>query len=269
MKRLAVIGDPVSHSRSPAMQNAALEALGLADEWRYEAIQVPAEEFDQRVREMAEGDFVGANVTIPHKERALALADDASEAARSIGAVNTLSFDAGRIVAENTDAAGVLAVAPADLAEGRALVLGAGGVARAAAWALAEQGAEVLVWNRSSGRAEQLASSLGDRVRCVEGDEARECSPALIINCTAVGMPGRDLDPFVDLPLDRDALGGVTLVDLVYAGEETRLVREAAEAGAVAVGGLESLVRQGAESLRIWTGAEPPLDVMRKAAAAA
>lgn len=131
MKRLAVIGDPVSHSRSPAMQNAALEALGLADEWRYEAIQVPAEEFEQRVREMADGDFVGANVTIPHKERALALADDASEAARAIGAVNTLSFEAGRIVAENTDAAGVLAVAPADLAGGRALVLGAGGVARA------------------------------------------------------------------------------------------------------------------------------------------
>src|SRR5919204_2777424 len=104
MKRLAVLGHPVSHSRSPAMQNAALEALGLGGEWSYEAIDVEPSAFDARVRELPGEGFVGANVTIPHKEAALALADEASEAAERIGAANTLSFRDGVIRADNTDA---------------------------------------------------------------------------------------------------------------------------------------------------------------------
>src|SRR5689334_13467314 len=108
MKRLAVLGQPISHSRSPAMHTAALAELGLEGEWSYEAIEVAPEQFDDRVRAMPGDGFVGANVTVPHKLAALAIADDASQAARAIGAANTLSFASTRTLAENTDATGFI-----------------------------------------------------------------------------------------------------------------------------------------------------------------
>ncbi len=274
MNRLAVLGHPVSHSRSPAMQFAALEALGLADEWSYEAIDVEPERFESLVREMAGGDFAGANVTIPHKGAALAVADVASEAAQEIGAANTLSFGADGIRAENTDAPGLLAALP-DPVEGRtALVLGAGGSARAAVWALAGAGAPVSVWNRTPERADELVRDLAragtgtaaeGRLTPVTGDQIRANGFELIVNCTAIGMG--DEDPFEHLPIDPERLDGdVIIVDLVYAGSESRLVAEARQRSAKAIDGLEVLVRQGAESLRIWTGLDPDLDLMREAA---
>jgi shikimate dehydrogenase len=273
MNRLAVLGHPVSHSRSPAMQTAALEALGLGGEWSYEAIDVDPDHFSARVGALPEEGFVGVNVTIPHKEAALALADQASAAAQEIGAANTLSFG-GRVQAENTDATGLLAALP-DPVEGKpALVLGAGGSARAAVWALAGQGASVSVWNRTGARADELVRDLAlagrgtpaeGRLAPVSGDQARASAYELIVNCTAIGM--RDEDPFADLPLDPERFDAeVLLIDLVYAGSESRLVAEARARSAKAIDGLEILVRQGAESLRIWTGMEPPLDVMREAA---
>jgi shikimate dehydrogenase len=279
MKRLAVLGHPVAHSRSPAMQTAALDALGLSGEWSYEAIDIPPDEFAAGVPALAREGFVGANVTIPHKEAALELASESSEAAAQIGAANTLSFAGGEIRAANTDAPGLLAALPIAPAGVSALVLGAGGSARAAAWALAQAGAEVEVWNRTAGRADQLVRDLAKgfaanhksdlpRLAPVSHEQARGGSHGLIVNCTSVGMAGAEgADPFGELPLERDRLAaGVVLVDLVYAGEETALVREARARGATAVGGIEVLVQQGAESLRIWTGREPPLDAMRKAA---
>ena len=274
MKRLAVLGHPVSHSRSPAMQNAALEALDLAGEWSYEAIDVEPSEFVARTRELPGHGFAGVNITIPHKEAALALADEASEAAEQIGAANTLSFDDGVIRAENTDASGLLAALPEPV-EGRpALVLGAGGSARAAVWVLAGEGSPVSVWNRTHERVDELVRDLArsgegthseGRLRAVTADQARANGYGLIVNCTAVGM--HDEDPFEVLPLDPERLeAGVLIVDLVYAGSESRLIREARGRGATAVEGVEVLVRQGAESLRIWTGRKPPLDVMRRAA---
>ena len=274
MKRLAVLGHPVTHSRSPAMQNAALEALGLAGEWSYEPIDLDPMAFDARVRELAEGDFVGVNVTIPHKETALAIADESSDAASEIGAANTLSFADGLIRAENTDAPGLLAALPGPVRGKDALVLGAGGSGRAAVWALAGEGAAVSVWNRTTGRAEEIVRDLsvaGTATRAegllapVSTEQARANGYEVIVNCTAVGM-GEE-DPFEELPLDPERLdAAIVLVDLVYGGSETRLVEEARRRGATVVEGLEILVRQGAESLRIWTGLEPPLDVMRKAA---
>jgi shikimate dehydrogenase len=264
VNRLAVLGHPVAHSRSPAMQNAALEALGLGDEWSYEAIDVEPGEFAARVRELPAAGFVGANVTIPHKGAAFKLADRTSDAAAQIGAANTLSFGDGEIRAENTDASGLLAALP-ESAEGKAaLVLGAGGSARAAVWALAGQGASVSVWNRTTERADELVRDLaGSRI---SADQARAGDFGLIVNCTAVGMA--DEDPFEQLPLDPERIdAGVTLIDLVYAGSESRLVRAARERKATTIDGLEILVRQGAESLRIWTGMEPPLEAMRSAAA--
>ena len=274
MKRLAVLGYPVTHSRSPAMQNAALEALGLAGEWSYEAIDLDPVDFDARVRELAEGDFVGANATIPHKEAALAIADESSDAASEIGAANTLRFADGLIRAENTDAPGLLAALPGPVRGKDALVLGAGGSGRAAVWALAGEGAAVSVWNRTTERAEEVVRDLsgaGTATRAdgllapVSTEQARANAYQVIVNCTAVGM-GEE-DPFEELPLDPERFdAGIVLVDLVYGGSEIRLVEEARRRGAAVVEGLEILVRQGADSLRIWTGLEPPLDVMRKAA---
>ncbi len=271
--RLAVLGHPVAHSRSPAMQNAALEALGLGDGWSYEAIDVRPEDFAAEVRALPAEGFVGANVTIPHKEAALEVADEASPAATEIGAANTLSFSEGKIRAENTDAPGLLAALPERAAGKRALVLGAGGSARAAAWALARERASVEIWNRTGTRAAELAGALSatsageaGHLAAVSAEQARDTGYQLIVNCTAVGMDGEG-DPFAELPLDPERLGeGTVLVDLVYGGEETALVAEARGRGARVVEGLEVLVSQGAESLRIWTGLEPPLAVMREAA---
>jgi len=261
MKRLAVLGHPVSHSRSPAMQNAALAELGLSVEWSYEAIDLAPDEFEPRVRAMADEGFVGANVTVPHKGAALALADTLSETAREIGAANTLSFEAGEIRAANTDAQGLLEALPESPDGKPALVLGAGGAARAAVWALVREGAEVEVWNRTALRAKHLCEELG-------GMPAADPDPsayALIVNTSAAGMGGAD--PFADLPLDPGGFAaGQTVVDLVYGEQSSRLLAAAADAGATVVDGIEVLVHQGALSLQLWTNCEPPLDVMRAAA---
>jgi shikimate dehydrogenase len=274
VNRLAVLGHPVSHSRSPAMQTAALEALGLGGDWSYEALDVAPDEFAARTRALPAQEFIGVNVTIPHKEAALAVADRASAAAQEIGAANTLSFSDGRIQAENTDATGLLAALPEPVEGKTALVLGAGGSARAAVWALAGQGASVSVWNRTGTRADALVRALAGagrgtpaegRLAPVSGDQAKAGGYELIVNCTAIGM--RDEDPFEHLPLDPERFdANIVLVDLVYAGSESRLVTEARSRSVQAIDGLEILVRQGAESLRIWTGMDPPLDVMRQAA---
>jgi shikimate dehydrogenase len=272
VKRLAVLGDPVAHSRSPAMQNAALAALGLGEEWSYEAIRMPPADFPELTRALADEGFVGANVTIPHKEAALAIAGDASAAATEIGAANTLSFRDGEIRADNTDAPGMLAALGRPPSGMRVLVLGAGGSARAAAWALASQGASVEVWNRTRERAAELVDSLtgtaadAGALSAVRDDAARGGGHELIVNCTAVGLEPQG-DPFATLPLDRERLGAALVVDLVYSSAgDTELVQAARAAGAEVIDGLEVLVRQGAESLRIWTGRQPDLAVMRAAA---
>jgi shikimate dehydrogenase len=259
--RLAVLGQPVAHSRSPVMQNAALAALGLGDEWRYEAIEVGPGEFERLVRSMEAEGFAGANVTIPHKGAALAVADELSEVAREIGAANTLAFDGGQIRAYNTDAEGLMTALPASPEGARSLVLGAGGAARAVVWALVRAGAEVEVWNRTGLRSEHLCAEVGGRPVA----KPRGSDYELIVNSTSVGL--QDEDPFAELPLAPGDLGpGQVVVDMVYASEPTQLVAAAERGGAETVDGIEILVRQGAVSLRIWTGAEPPLEVMREAA---
>lgn len=261
MKRLAVLGHPVAHSRSPAMQNAALAELGLADEWAYEAIDVAPEDFEAKLREMAAGDFVGANVTVPHKERALALADSADELARGIGAANTLSFGSEGIKADNTDVTSLFLAVQRDLRGMPALLLGAGGAARAMLFALIGEGAEPEVWNRTPSRAHDLCAEMGGMP--VESPD--QSKYGLIVNSTAVGLKSED--PFEELPLHPDHFtSGQIVVDLVYGVEPTRLLAAAEAAGARTVDGIEILVLQGAGSLRIWTGMDPPMDVMRAAA---
>jgi shikimate dehydrogenase len=261
MKRLAVLGHPVAHSRSPAMHNAALAELGLAGEWSYEAIDVAPDELKRRVRAMPGEGFVGANVTVPHKGAALALADTLSETAREIGAANTLSFAAGEIRADNTDAQGLLDALPESPGGKRALVLGAGVASRAVVWALLREGAAVDVWNRTGLRAEHLCEELGGTPTSGPEQAAYE----LIVNTSTAGMGGED--PFADLPLAPAGFAaGQAVVDLVYGERPSLLLAAAAAAGAGVVDGIEVLVRQGALSLRIWTEREPPLEAMRTAA---
>lgn len=261
VKRLAVLGHPVGHSRSPAMHTAALVELGLAEEWSYSAIDLAPDEFGSRVRKMTEEGFAGANVTVPHKGAALALADSLSETAREIGAANTLSFNDGEIRADNTDAQGLLDALPGSVEGKRALVLGAGGAARAAVWALAREGAEVAVWNRTALRAEHLCEELGGSPVAAPNQAGHE----LIVNTSAAGLGGED--PFAELPLSRERFqSDQIVVDLVYGSRPSPLLQAAEATGAAVIDGIEVLVRQGALSLRLWTGLEPPLEVMRRAA---
>jgi shikimate dehydrogenase len=256
---LGVCGWPVAHSRSPAMHNAALAAAGLED-WRYLRLPLPPELFAETVRALPAAGFRGVNVTIPHKEAALALADTASEAGREIGAANTLTFERdGAIGADNTDAPGLLDVLP-DPAGKTALVLGAGGAARAAVWALVRAGAaDVAVWNRTPERAVALAGALGARA------VVHPTSAEIVVNCTSVGL----LDPeetFKALPLQADSLGaGSCVVDMVYRDGGTRFLEAARTRGADVIDGLEILIAQGAASFERWTGKAAPRQAMREA----
>lgn len=257
--RLGVLGWPVAHSRSPRMMTAALRAVGLGD-WRYQRLPVPPELFRETAVALAGAGFRGANVTIPHKQAALALADDASEVARAIGAANTLLFETtGAILAENTDGPALLQSFPGSVRGSSALVLGAGGSARAAVWALHTAGAEARVWNRHADRARELCAELDCRPAATA--EAAD----LLINCTPVGS---DTElAFKQLPLRADELAMFgCVIDFAYGEDETALVKSARSLGVPVVDGLELLSGQGALSFRRFTGVRAPLDQMRAAA---
>lgn len=258
---LGVAGWPVGHSRSPVMHNAALTELGLGG-WLYVPLPLAPERFEETVRALPASGFAGLNVTVPHKETAARLADERSPAVAAIGAANTLTFADGRIAAENTDSGGFLDALAEPPSGTRALVLGAGGSARAVAWALREAGAaEVSVWNRTSHRAADVAGAVG--VRAVDRPEPAD----LIVNCTSVGLGG---GLATEDALAALALEGIeppeVLVDLVYGEESSPLKRWVTGAEGRFVDGLEVLVHQGARSLALWTGRPAPVDVMRAAA---
>ena len=248
------------------MHEAALAAVGI-EGWSYQKLPIPPELFAETVRALPAAGFRGVNVTIPHKEAALALADAASVAAREIGAANTLSFERdGAIHADNTDAPGLidaLGAAGWGPAGRTALVLGAGGAARAAVWALQGAGAaRVEVWNRTPERARTLAGRFG--ATAVERPSAAE----IVVNCTSVGLADEDA-PFKALPLQADSLGaGSCVVDMVYRDGGTRLLEAARTRGADVIDGLEILVAQGAASFERWTGRTAPRQAMRAAVGA-
>jgi shikimate dehydrogenase len=253
MPRLGVIGWPVDHSRSPAMFEAAFAACDL-EGWSYQRLPLPPELFEEGTRALAASGFVGANVTIPHKHAALAIADRASDAALAIGAANTLSFcEDGAIEARNTDAPGLIAALGrlTDIpAHPSALVLGAGGSARAAVWGTPE-------------RAVELARELGGRA--VE----RPVAADLLVNCTSVGLQlsATEAAALNQLCMTADLVGSYAyVVDLVYRDDLTPLLALASSRGVATVDGLEVLVAQGALSFEHWTGRSAPLDAMRRGA---
>jgi shikimate dehydrogenase len=256
--RLGVLGWPVAHSRSPAIQNAALIAAGCSG-WRYQLLPVAPELFDEVVWALPAAGFRGANVTIPHKPAALALATRPTARATAIGAANTLLFEpSGEIVADNTDAPALVDSIAIDLEGASVLVLGAGGTARAAVWALDDAGAAVTVWNRTAERARELCADLG-------GTPVTAGRPAdLLVNCTAMGLDGSDaLD---GLPLAPGDLAGFrAVVDFVYTDGGTALVRAARELGVPTVDGLDLLIAQGALSFELFTGRPASIEAMRAA----
>ena len=259
----AVIGFPVRHSLSPAMHNAAFRELDL--DWIYVACEVAPGGVDAAFSGVRALGFGGLSVTIPHKAAALDAVDELTDAARSIGAVNTVVPTAGgRLRGENTDGAGFLA----SLAEegfkpaGRVCaVLGAGGAARAVVHALAgAEAAEIIVINRTPATAEATAALAGASGRV--GIAADVTGVDLVVNATPLGLAGSE-----DLPVDPDLLReGQLVVDLVPNPAVTPLMRAARERGAGVAGGLGMLVRQGALAFELWTGRPAPVGVMRAAA---
>ncbi|HEX8122632.1 MAG TPA: shikimate dehydrogenase [Solirubrobacteraceae bacterium] len=248
IQRLGVVGWPVDHSRSPAMFQAAFQHLGLEHDHRYQRVPIPPELAAETIAALGGAGFAGVNVTMPHKATALGIATVATDRAKAIGAANTLTFEPdGTIHADNTDAPGLIDA----LGEPprTALVLGAGGSARAVVWALKEAGTDVSVLARTPARAEGLGA------RIVDAPTPADC----LVNCTPIGMDDPDA-----LPADPEPYA--TVVDLVYQSGRTALLRRAEAAGARTVDGIEVLVRQGALSFERWTGLEAPLDAMRRGA---
>ena len=277
-KLVALLGHPVAHSISPAFQQAAFEAAGI--DARYEPWDVLPEELPQAAERLRGGDLLGANVTVPHKVAVLGLVDRPDAAAERVGAANTVVNAGGLLAASNTDVEGLRAAwaeAGVAVAGEHAVLLGAGGAARAAVAALSGLGARsVTVANRTPGRGEALRALAGERLAlatCPLDAASGELRSALsrsslVIHCTPLGM--RHGPDETRSPLPRSAFRpGQVAFDSVYTPEWTPFLREAARGGARAVGGLAMLVHQGAASFRLWTGVEPPVAVMVDAARAA
>ncbi len=257
----AVIGDPIAHSRSPAIHNAAFEAVGL--DWVFVALPVAAGNGAGAVEMMRIAGIAGMSVTMPHKDAVAAAADERAEAVEALGAANCLvSLPDGRIRAENTDGAGFLAGLADDAdqtVEGRRVaILGAGGAARAVAHACGAAGAAaVLVVNRDAARA-AVAASLAGTVGTT-ADHSDIATADIVINATPVGMGGDRSSPCDPALLHV----GQLIVDLVYDPAETPWLAAARAAGIAAHNGSSMLVHQAAIAFTHWTGVAAPLEVMR------
>ena len=261
---IVLLGDPVSHSRSPVIQNAAFHRSGV--DGVYIAVRCAAEDLVGFMRGLSRAGG-GGNITLPYKEKAAAVVDAPSEAVRRTGACNTFwGGPDGRVHGDNTDVAGFRRAAQAfvgSLKGSRVLLLGAGGAARATLMALLEEGVdEVVILNRSTERARAVARRIGGahaRVASV-AEEVRNQSFDLVVNATRVGLAEGDTSP-----LDFEILARVgAAMDLVYRDGTTPFVRAAEAFGVRATDGAEMLVQQGAASFERWWGEAPSTDVMRE-----
>jgi shikimate dehydrogenase len=267
MKIFGIFGDPIEHSLSPVMQNEALRALGL--DASYHAFRVARNGLEDAIRGAAAMGFGGLNLTIPLKEKALELDFlRADELALAIGAVNTISFDndsdqGNRIRGHNTDGWGALLAlqdARVRVDGRRVLLIGAGGAARAVAYTLEKEGAEISIANRSLPRALELAASVGGMGFCLCDLEKLVCRADIIINATSIGMRAGDSRLFDGRLINRHQ----AVFDIVY-NRDTKLLQDARAAGSVAIDGVMMLVYQGAKALEIWTGKKAPADLMERA----
>ncbi|MCX7635234.1 MAG: shikimate dehydrogenase [Syntrophales bacterium] len=255
MNLYGIFGDPVAHSLSPVMHNAAFGHLGLAA--RYDAYRAATATEFRRI--FVERGLAGASVTIPLKEEVMTVLDDIEADAQAIGAVNTVKAEGGRLRGFNTDWLGiVLSLKEVTDIEGKTVaVVGAGGTARAALYGLMRHGGRPVVINRSRHRGESLAAAFDCPFRPL--DEIGEVKADILIHTTPVGMhPHRDLSL-----LDRRTLRRFAWVmDVIYRPPVTTLLMEAASGGCGIISGVTMFVLQGAAQLRIWTGHQPPFEIM-------
>lgn len=269
MKRAVLIGDPVAHSLSPVMHNAAFAAMGI--DAVYELWPTPLADLPARIRSIHSGDILGGNVTVPHKQAVMPLCDDLSDTARRIGAVNTLILRDGRIAGDNTDAYGFTRtldeVTPGSSA-GRAVILGAGGAARAIAVALVDAGVDsIRIANRTHSRAHALVETLREAgvigLDVIGWEDLSLSIPdaGLLVNATSLGWHE------TEMPVAPEVIAGLdpasVVIDLTY--RDTALLRAVRARGIAATDGLPMLIHQGARSLEFWTGMQPPVDVMTRA----
>jgi len=273
---IGLIGYPLAHSISPALQQAALDHLRL--EARYELWETEREALAERVAGMRRPDCLGANVTVPYKEAVIPLLDEIDPLAGRIGAVNTIVNRDGRLCGYNTDMTGFARALREeggfDPSGAQVVLLGAGGAGRAVTMALVEgKAAAVTITDIDRERADRLVHDLGRQGETIlrnvaPGEESlaavmKECQ--LLVNCTPIGM--RHSQAEHDLPMPGELIPARALVlDIIYNPLETRLLAEAKRRGARTLGGLAMLVYQGAASLELWTAVQAPLDVMFKAA---
>ena len=256
----AVIGHPVNHSRSPRMHNYWLAQFGL--EGYYIPLDIDPKKFERSIRNLPELGFVGANITIPYKEKVLKIADKISDRAALVGAANTLTFlQNGGIYADNTDGYGFLQNIKSkykdwSASEGISVVFGAGGASRAILGALLEDGAsDIILTNRTRSRADQLRSDFGAKIKVVEWMKIQNylSDASTIINTTSLGMVGK-----TDLPIPLNTLKKNTLVtDIVYTPIETHLLATAAKMGCRTVDGLGMLIHQAIPGFERWFGIKP------------
>ncbi len=271
--RVGIIGYPLGHSISPAFQQAALDELEI--DARYVAWPTPPEELAARVDSLRASDVLGANVTVPHKQAVMPMLDEVLPVAESIGAVNTIINRDGLLIGANTDASGFTRSleqeAKFSAARKRALIVGAGGAARAVAFGLAWEGvSELVIVNRTAERAAKLARDVSETTATdTRGggyeDVLTDESFDLIVNSTSVGMAGGP-EPERVPPIESLLRRGVLVCDLVYNPQVTPLLRLARERGARVLGGIGMLVYQGAAAFEFWTEQEPPEDIMYSAA---
>jgi shikimate dehydrogenase len=274
MKRVFLLAHPAKHSVSAPMHNAAFKALGIKA--FYEALDVPPERLKEVVESLRANDVYGSNVTVPHKLAVLPLMDELTDAARSIGAVNTIINRKGKLLGHNTDARGYLRALKEDgafdLKGKQVLLLGAGGAARAIVYAVLQAGCHTLsIYNRSQDKALTLVKEfahLGRLEPVTRLSQALELCD-LLINSTSVGMEHNGIDPD-ESPLPKGLVPQQGFVsDIVYRPEKTRLLKDAEAAGLPYQNGLPMLIYQGAESFEQWTGQKPPIELMFEAAKAA
>ncbi|MCA0920269.1 shikimate dehydrogenase [Pseudooceanicola nanhaiensis] len=264
-----VIGNPIAHSKSPQLHGFWLKRYGLSG--HYVPLHVEHSDLEQVLRTLPKMGFVGCNVTVPHKEKALALADVVTDRAALIGAANTLTFRAdGKIHADNTDGYGFIENlkqgAPGwDATEAPVAVLGAGGAARGVVAALLDAGVpEILISNRTRNRAEKLYDDFGKRLRVVDWVQAGNMieEAGALVNTTSLGMVGQ-----AELRVPLDALRpDMVVTDLVYAPLETALLKEARAVGCTVVDGLGMLLHQGVPGFERWFGQRPQVDEETRAA---
>lgn len=272
MKQIfGVFGDPIAHSLSPTMHNSAFSALGM--DCIYHAFKVRPDKLEKAILGAEAMGFGGLNLTVPLKEVAVKLdCIKLDPLAERIGAVNTIVFgETGEIKGYNTDGLGAkqaLREAAVEIRGSKIVVAGAGGAARAIAFQLAADGAEIIVINRTEGRAIELAQDISAAAlpgkvegRGLSGLKTLLQDADVLINTTTLGMhPNAD----TAIATAEELHSGLTVFDIVYNPLETRLLKEAKTSGAKPVSGVSMLVYQGAEAFRLWTGIEPPVELMKK-----